>query len=651
MLDMALKKIPDGVLSASGYNIIKNSLFFIVLLLTGIAVFVPFSPGMPWENLDPSWVYGMNEALAQGMVFGKDIVFTFGPYASIYTKTYHPATDNLMIFGALYLAISFSLVAYLNFRKAGWQSRVALLIALSGIMYSRDALFFFYPLLVGVQIYRWINSFDAKKPNSTATTILFIALFAPFGLLPLIKGSALIACAAITLFSMLLLMRRDQWWLCLLIGAIPVISMLIFWLLSDQPLVGLPSYFIWLLPIISGYSEAMAINGNPSEYVLYTVAVAALVGFMLRETQGPFYDKSLVVLMFICILFLAFKAGFVRHDEHAVMSGTMILMAAILAGTLISSGSSLIIFVVSLAVWICIDSAYIKTSSYSFLENIKKTYLSAWSGIKQRTLHPEKLSNEFDARVIELKARGSIPDLSGTVDIYSYDQSYLIASGNKWSPRPIFQSYSVYTSRLAEKNKAHLLGEHRPDNIIFKVQPIDKRLPSLEDGASWPVLLANYEPTSVSNGYLYLKHRGAGKNSIKSASIFRGDYLLGEQVDLPNSDGLIFVKINLRKSLAGIILNTLFRPSELEIKLVMENGVGRSYRMIAGMAESGFIISPLVENTDEFGLLFAGAKYIADKKVRSIKINAKRLPFLWKESFEIEFYSIGYDSIQLLSIN
>ncbi len=233
-------------------KLIKENLFLAALLLVTVAVFVPFSPGMPWESLDPSWVYGMNEAVAQGMSFGKDIVFTFGPYASIYTKTYHPATDKLMIFGSLFLAISFTTAAYLNFRMTRGLLKLGLLVVLSTVMYSRDALFFFYPMLVGIQFYNWVRSFDSKREVSTAEISLNLVLLVPFGLLPLIKGSALIACVAISVLSIALLARRGEWRICTLVIVIPFVSLVAFWLLSGQPFLGLADYFVGLLPIISG---------------------------------------------------------------------------------------------------------------------------------------------------------------------------------------------------------------------------------------------------------------------------------------------------------------------------------------------------------------------------------------------------------------
>jgi hypothetical protein len=82
-------------------------LFFVVL-----AVFVPLNPEMPSHGLDPSWKFAMNEGVARNLVFGRDIVFTFGPYASIYTEVYEPQTDKLMLLGAY----SWALVTFFSCR-------------------------------------------------------------------------------------------------------------------------------------------------------------------------------------------------------------------------------------------------------------------------------------------------------------------------------------------------------------------------------------------------------------------------------------------------------------------------------------------------------------------------------------------------------
>ena len=60
---------------------------------------------MPTFGLDPSLEYALNEAVGQGYVFGRDVIFTFGPLASLYWQLYSPATDTIMMVGsAIYAA-------------------------------------------------------------------------------------------------------------------------------------------------------------------------------------------------------------------------------------------------------------------------------------------------------------------------------------------------------------------------------------------------------------------------------------------------------------------------------------------------------------------------------------------------------------------
>lgn len=637
MQGIFFKKIAPSATPTLYRRVAADRLFAVVLFLTSIAVYVPFLPDMPSVKLDPSWMFGMNQAVAQGLAFGKDMVFTFGPYASIYTKIYHPATDQLMMVGALYLGISFFLAAYLNFQNAKWQSQVALMVVLSGLMYSRDSLFFFYPLLVGVQVHRQLAGPETEKAGRLLLVAILWVLFAPFGLLPLIKGSTLVACVAVTVFSVAFLLKNKRPWLGVFVGITPVVSLAVFWVLAGQALGSLPAYFLGLAPIMSGYTDAMAISGNLKELVLYVIAAIVVLRSLFRETNGTLFARSFVVLTFMCILFLTFKAGFVRHDGHTVISGTMILMAAILAGTLMSPRSAVIAFCISFAAWFYMDTNHLKSSTYSIWKGVQSTYADAWAGIKLRASQPEKLLEKFADRVADLKELGDIPKLEGTTDIYSYDQSYLIASGNTWNPRPVLQSYSAYTLSLAEKNKAHLLGQNRPDNIVFKVQSIDGRLPSLDDGASWPVLMANYVPDSIRNDYLFLKHRSPGdEQPFKVVSTSSRVHSFGEMIDLPSSEGVVFVKLNIKKNLLGSFFDALYKTGPLEIKVVMKSGEERIYRMIAGMAEAGFILSPLIEDTHEFGVLYSDPKYLYDKKVKSISIYPKSVAFLWKKGFEME---------------
>ena len=54
------------------------SLFFVLLAIYGWLAFVPI-PKPITVGLDPSWSYAISRAAVEGLIFGKDIIFTYGP--------------------------------------------------------------------------------------------------------------------------------------------------------------------------------------------------------------------------------------------------------------------------------------------------------------------------------------------------------------------------------------------------------------------------------------------------------------------------------------------------------------------------------------------------------------------------------------------
>jgi hypothetical protein len=265
-----------------------------------------------------------------------------------------------------------------------------------------------------------------------------------------------------------------------------------------------------------------------------------------------------------------------------------------------------------------------------------------WHGIKNRIENKNWPRLDFDAALNSLREEASFPVLQGTTDIYSYNQSYLISSGNSWSPRPILQSYSVYTPALAQINRRHLLGGQAPDNIIFRVEPIDERIPSIEDGASWPILMRNYRPTGTKNDFLFLKKNESAVEIAEPSELTTEKHVFGESVHLPQSSQPLFVQIEIKPTILGRIASVLFKPNRLQITLELNNGMKKKYRIVAGMAKSGFLISPLIENTAEFGMLYGKNSYLDEKLVKSFSIGSRHgRTMFWNDVYTVTFSQMG----------
>lgn len=614
-----------------------------LIFVTTILIFVPFFPVMPVESLE-SWAFGMNEVVAKGLAIGQDIIFTVGPYSSIYTKTYHPATDHLMIVGSLFLGVSYGSVLLLISRGDKWCLLIPVWVVLAGLMLAREPLFFSYPLMVAVYCFKLINLKLDIRPGDHKSILLTSALFLPFGLLPLVKGDSLILCIAIAGLALLLFTDTKNWRLAIAVVVSPVVSLVFFWIISGQAIPDLALYVISMTPIISGYSEAMSLSGVGKEVIFYLVSATVLLTILLCEDNSSLKGRLFLSLAFFVYLFVAFKGGFVRHDPHAMIAGTSLLLASVLLPFVSYSQHVLLFMLFAIFAWIYIDSHYFKTSTETVISNIKSTYSSSWEGIKIRWLGGEKLRSDFSETLKHLAEKADFPLLNGTTDIYSYNQSYLLSSGNVWNPRPVFQSYSVYTPSLVSKNKQHLLGKNAPDNIIFRVEPIDGRIASIEDGASWPALLSLYQPTALKNDFLFLKKSHVPGKTETEFTVGQGSYTFGDLVSLPENGDLFFTEIAIKPSFLGRLISILYKPSQLKITVNLAGGTAKSYRLIAGMTSSGFLLSPLIESTTEFGLLYGRTAYLSHKKVKSFSIAPVGGKWQWRDGYEVVFKKLTLPS-------
>ncbi len=643
MLDR-LQNVKLQVNSSLISTVMWGPIWQLLIVLTAVCAFVPLLPDMPQASLDHSWVLGMNQAVAQGMVFGRDIVFTFGPYASIYTKSFHPATDHLMVAGALFLSLIYGIGLVLVTRERGALPLAGLCFVLAlvaGLPQSQDALLFSYPLIVSLYCVGLPLQASSDQRARRITAITVFVLFLPFGLLPLIKGSLVALCWATTAFAIIRFVSLGRRDLMIAAPVAQVVALIVLWMASGQPLSGLPGYFRSMAQIVSGYTEAMAYMGAPTEIVCYLIAVATLLVSVLRDSGEAKIGKKLALLFSLLVyFFVVFKAAFVRHDGHALTAGTSILLAAAILSFQLYKRSLFFVLFVSLFVWASIDSRYFVFSATGLVDSVVSTYYQAWNGARTRLTDPNALSQRFDAALAKIHDQSSFPRFDGTADIYSYGQSYLIASGNHWNTRPVLQSYSAYTPALAFANRDHLLGHTAPDNVFFRVESIDGRLPALDDGPSWPVLLAHYRPENLQNGYLYLKKEAGTEGRVKLDSVGEGVFSLGEQVAIPDGKGPVFVEINIEKNFAGKGVNTLYKVDPLVIGLNLESGETQWFRLPSEMARAGFIVSPLIQSTSDFALLYANENPLGSR-VKSFSIRAFAGDWLWKKKYTVHFKNIA----------
>lgn len=592
-----------------------RSASLLIAFLIIVSAIVPWWPEMPASALDPSWAMGMNQARVQRLVAGTDIVFTFGPYAMLGTAMYHPQTDTAMMLGCAFLAAAYCLCFARFMRDRDVRAAVLPVIVLLCVS-TRDALILSYPLLLGLTVLSPRGLAGARALRVSEACLLFV-LCLPLGLLPLIKGTFGIASVATLVVMAAWFVGRRAFLAAAITVSASFVALLVFWVVSGSPVAALLPYFANLRFIVGGYGDAMALSGPFTEVVAVGLAALLVLGLSLFE-RSQMRTTAFVGVFCAAFVGLAFKAGLIRHDDVHLFIALDLLallasfrfvqtksraLAGALAGTLILS--------------VVLHARYPMSG---VTEPFRRT-TSLARGIVARLHGTAVLDARYRQAMARVRDESPLPALSGTTDTYPIEQAALFASNNRWAPRPVFQSYSAYTPELLEMNRRHLSGKSAPDNVFFSIDPMDDRLPSLDDSTSWPILLRSYVSTGRSGERLVLRRKGAAADlpDLSYDRVIEGT--LQTSFAVPAGQGPIFARVDMKPTWLGRMASLAFKPPMLWIETRQANGKLRVFRFVPGIGQAGFLVSPLVTDIAQFSRLQSGDP-LRDREVVSFRIIA-----------------------------
>jgi hypothetical protein len=616
----------------SGANLALRVITVVALCVTFLLL-MPLYPAQIADGLDPSWSYAVNEALVRHLVFGRDLIFTFGPLASVYTHLYHPGVDATMLtfsaFFAAGLCIAFGLIATPHRQWLLWFLPVV--IALTTLP---DAKFLVLPFLLLVLVARvGLNDAHRLHLRPTLTVRFGIGIVAiAVALLPLIKGSFSAVVGANCLLAFLIIARRDKR-AALLFAALVLITPCLVWAAVGQPILALPNFFLAQKPIISGYTEAMSLEGRFNAWASFLVVAAIIFGiFYIRVVRRQGLEGHLVALGLALTLFVAFKAAFVRHDAHAyVAADTLLLLGLCLAMTIDSRFSALVV-AVALYGWWHVSNSVGALSVSEVAQRIEQSAAISEAGIKVRLGGSSAIATSFRAAEATIRSANPLPRVTGTVDIYPYDLAPIFAHHLAWSGRPILQSYSAYTPGLLDLNAQHLLSTRAPANIFFTIAPIDNRLPSLDDSSSWPILMSAYVVRGYDGHYIQFEHKASPTPAVLGVQT-RTEGALNQFIPLP-ANGPTMVAIKMDMTLLARLRMMVFKLPDVSIELRLDDGRIITHRYIPTLAQNSFLLSPYVSSDEDFLKLVSGISDIP--RVQAFRIVIPQHG-LWKSHFQVIF--------------
>jgi hypothetical protein len=422
--------------------------------------------------------------------------------------------------------------------------------------------------------------------------------------------------------------RRDA----LLLATTVLAAMLAAWILCGQQVTDLPRYFLAQPDIVWGYTDAMSLAG-PREEVWVFLAVAALLVWAVWTAAGRAGWRT--ILATAAFLFLCFKAGFVRHDAHALIAASALLVVGSVAVLLWPSVPRVVGFAVALAGWAAIAGSYEPARPLEVASRFTGAVSKSIDGVQIRVFHGDWLPAWFQTANQGISRRQPLPVTSGTADLYLAELSVLLANGANWSPRPVLQSYSAYTAGLATLNEEHvrLAGA---DRVYFGPGSVDDRHPALDDGSSWPVLLANYDPVGFAGPYAVLDRRARPSKVEVGQLLFAGRAMVGTQVPIPAA-AAVWAQIDIEPTMLGKLASLVFKRPALAIEVRYASGRTRTYRFIPALGKRGFLLTPTVSASRDFVALQSAQAdvLLSGKRPISFRLLDASSKHFWEQSFNV----------------
>ena len=473
----------------------------------------------PQPSLDNSWRAGLHMAAHMNLVWGRDVVFTYGPLGFLDNPVYYyddtgalalvfRIATHLVLLGLLWVTLS-------RYIGVIW---AFLFLLVAGALLDEPLLDDPLPLIAFALATSYVLAEPARRRGGG---LAFPAVMGTVGgaamLIKINSGAttlALVAVAALAVGSR----RRTLEALGAATGG-AVIGLLAGWIVTGQPLAALPDYVHNAARVVSGYSATMQLE-DPSLRWQLTSALALLLiagGVCFTSTQPR---ARWVFALFGVLAFFMYKEGFVRHDA---VHGSMFFGAMLVAFAFLPWGGVPRTTAVALLASVVVITLATTARSIDDVVTPSSSVSSAWSQIS--TLwRPGERSKQREAGRAAILARDGVDARAtsllrrGTVSVWPSETAIVWALGLRWKPAPVFQNYDAYTQGLDALDAKVLSAPDGPDRILYSQggEP-DGRLASFDTPQAARALLCHYRVEDVQSqarAVLLRRHNRCGPTRL-----------------------------------------------------------------------------------------------------------------------------------------
>jgi hypothetical protein len=573
----------------------KAALWLAVSFLLFPGAFIPFATG-----LDASYLYALNALARQDLVFGRDVVFSFGPLGYLLL----PGSPHLLAGAVLRVTVhavfcAGLLVAFLRVQsclQAACFSLGLVLAAALGLTYE-------YQLLLVLALLLGLALESERVPTLSAQ--LAAALAVVFALIKVSLGAAAVTMVAAYLVTVVARKSRGAALEAATAAGAAVLSGVTVVVLVFH---SFASFWRWVemqAEILRGFGSAMSHRGETSILALGLAGLggfAVLAALALRERGGGWLFWPMVAPAVL----LAFKHGFVRQDGH-VVAFFAFLLGVLALGVLFARSPEGVQrgLIASLAAALLAAPVALRFTTQGNDDGVALlTGRTAYHNLAA-TLHLERTRRALETRSRRLLVPDRLPaafvaplrDRGLGVDVVPWELSYLPANDLRWVPNPILQLYHGYTGKLDAWTASHFEGPRAPDVVLAELRGVSERNMVWDTPQTWRALWRWYEPMGIRPrpGLLALRRRATPAEwSFRRLKSERLD--VGRWYPVPANTDWLFAELDMPLSFWGRIAQTAFRVPPVYIETAYADGRQVRWRLVPDTAGSGILMSHAPRN-------------------------------------------------------
>jgi hypothetical protein len=425
-------------------------------------------------TVDLSWRVGLHQAAADGLRFGQDILFTYGPLGFLGRPTPFLGPTSALAFvataGVYAGLIAILLVSARRFMPLWAAAVVTFLIARGFGWIEPFEVLQVVAFGLGVEVLR---RGPTRWPSAVPIGAALLAGVATLGKLNV--GVFIVAMA----IAVVLATARPRWRGVLVFGIATSMTVLVLWLITGQQVSDLGAFARGSLDMISGYSAAMVVEQPGTAWIVATFGlVASLVGWLAWRTAATWpRDRSLALAaLVVLLLFATWKYAFVRNNVPPAIVTLACATVFLIPSTLPRSTAILSLLALGLAfvgVAYPVPPGYattgyldIRGSAIEFARQAR-TVVEPWQWAAAAERSRQRLQEVYKVPPAILAQLDGHP-----VHIDPYQAAVAVAYQElRWRPMPIFQSYSAYTPLLDGLNADLLRSPDRPERILRQFEP------------------------------------------------------------------------------------------------------------------------------------------------------------------------------------